>query len=664
MRIKFKIIAGFGAIASLLAVVSAFSLFEFNRSKVAVDHMINMSQDALLASDLNTDMAQALKATLRYIGSRSSDDLFEAKEFVHQVKEDASIAPTEVHNPDWVANRDAIAATIGIYESTLTSVSNLYAERDELVIGTLDRVGPSVRKLITEINLSATTDNEPETANLAAQAQENLLLGRLYMSKFLASNEPSDFARLEESFGAFNNRFDELTKIAENPQRKQLLSRVAPQIEDYLAAARRVRDVIYERNEIRDNQLLALGAEIFANAAEMKDSAATDASDLAFKSDELLAKAIWQVGAVSAIALLAAIGFAFWIANGITKPIARLVIDAKELATGNTGAAFAEATRTDEIGDVAKSIAGFRDGVVERQRLEADQKAEAAEREARNTRIAGAVEKFDAKVTQMLNAISAASQNLQGTASEMTATAQDTNGQAIAVASASEQASTNVQTVAAATEELAASLREVSTQVTRSSEISQRATEEAQRTNAQIAGLATVAEDIGEVISLISSIAEQTNLLALNATIEAARAGEAGKGFAVVAAEVKELASQTGRATGEISSKISAIQNETRDAVDGIKGILAIIEEINGAAGTISAAVEEQTAATTEISGSIDQASKGTAEVSSNIVKVSGTATQTEKAAGSVVTAAETFAGQAGEMRGLIVDFLKSVRTA
>jgi len=98
-----------------------------------------------------------------------------------------------------------------------------------------------------------------------------------------------------------------------------------------------------------------------------------------------------------------------------------------------------------------------------------------------------------------------------------------------------------------------------------------------------------------------SNIGWQTNLLALNATIEAARAGDAGKGFAVVAGEVKSLAGQSAKSAGEISTRITTIQQVSAETARTIDAIAAAIGTMEHTATAIAAAVEEQTAATSEI---------------------------------------------------------------
>jgi Methyl-accepting chemotaxis protein (MCP) signalling domain len=153
---------------------------------------------------------------------------------------------------------------------------------------------------------------------------------------------------------------------------------------------------------------------------------------------------------------------------------------------------------------------------------------------------------------------------MQTTSQGMSTTAEQASAQATTVSAAVEQASGNVQMMAASTEELSSSISEIGRQVTQSTRIARQAVDEADRTNATVHSLSAAAQKIGDVIELISHIASQTDLLALNATTEAARAGDAGKGFAVVASEVKSLASQTGKATEDISAQITAMQRQAR----------------------------------------------------------------------------------------------------
>ncbi|EGP06262.1 putative PAS/PAC sensor protein [Bradyrhizobiaceae bacterium SG-6C] len=189
-------------------------------------------------------------------------------------------------------------------------------------------------------------------------------------------------------------------------------------------------------------------------------------------------------------------------------------------------------------------------------------------------------------------------------------------------ASASTQTSSNMQAVASGAEELAASVGEISRQASDALNISLQAVQQANETSAIVSGLATSAQKIGDVVKLINNIAEQTNLLALNATIEAARAGDAGRGFAVVASEVKSLATQTAKATDEISSQIAEVQGTTTSAVNVIEAISQTISRINEISAAIAASVEEQASVTQSISSNMQVAAKGVSDINSSMTDI------------------------------------------
>lgn len=179
----------------------------------------------------------------------------------------------------------------------------------------------------------------------------------------------------------------------------------------------------------------------------------------------------------------------------------------------------------------------------------------------------------------------------------------------------------------------------------------------AEATKETVARLGESSSEIGDVIKVITSVAQQTNLLALNATIEAARAGEAGKGFAVVAQEVKELAKETAKAAADIGRKVEALNANTKGAVDAIRQISAIINQIDGISGTIASAVEEQTATTAEIVRSVSDAAKGSSQIAENIVSVAEAAKSTTAGAARSRTAAHDLAGMASELEQLVKQF-------
>ena len=269
---------------------------------------------------------------------------------------------------------------------------------------------------------------------------------------------------------------------------------------------------------------------------------------------------------------------------------------------------------------------------------------------------------FEAAIGTIVGALADASSNIGQTSTRLNQGAATTRERATTVSTTSAQATENMQTVAAAATELSVSAQEVGRDVDRSTQIAQQAVKKVEEASQIVRGLNSAAERIGSVVALITAVAEQTNLLALNATIEAARAGEAGRGFAVVAQEVKSLASQTAKATGEISAHIAEVQSTTKTAVDSITQIGTIVTEVNEITSHLAGAIHHQTVATTEIANHVDRAFAGVSEISGSVRDVTVTAGETEIFAGTTMVASGTLSQQAQDLATEVNRFLAMLR--
>jgi len=369
--------------------------------------------------------------------------------------------------------------------------------------------------------------------------------------------------------------------------------------------------------------------------------------------------------ALLAIGMIAGLGLALASALSITKPMARIEAAMRQLSEGRLDAVVTDHGRRDEIGSMARTLEIFRSNAQGMRQMEAEkQRAEAMAIANRKAELNQLADKFQTAIGHIVEAVNAASVQLEGAARSLAAMAETAQHRSSTVATAAAEASINVQSVAMASEELGCSVSEIARQVQDSSKIAADAVNQAQSTDARIAELSQSASRIGDVIKLITAIAEQTNLLALNATIEAARAGEAGRGFAIVAQEVKALAAQTAKATDEIGAQISDMQRATKESVGAIKEIGGTISRISEISSSVASAVEEQGAATREIARNVQHAAGSTSQVATTITQVHDVASRTGAASAEVLSSAQSLANESSKLKFEVDRLLATIRAA
>ncbi|QHF46282.1 methyl-accepting chemotaxis protein [Pseudomonas sp. S35] len=433
-----------------------------------------------------------------------------------------------------------------------------------------------------------------------------------------------------------------------NEEEREMLTQVKTDVAGYLAIVSQMVELIdkdqqQDAIDLLNNRLAPQGTRLTQSLEKLIVFNQNGVEAAADSAAQMYSSALWVVGLIIVIALIATLLLAWLLTRSITAPLSQALTVARTIAAG----------------DLSQPIV-----------------------------VSGHDEP-----AQLLSALATMQAQLQGTIRGISESAQQLASAAEEMSSVMEQSTRGLQAqndeieqAATAVTEMSAAVDEVAGNAVSSAEASQASDEDSKHGHYQISetissiqnlvdevlgasnkaeGLAVQAQDISKVLEVIRGIAGQTNLLALNAAIEAARAGEAGRGFAVVADEVRSLAQRTQDSTEEIEQMISGIQQGTQDTVEALNSSAEHAGQTLQRANSAGSALEKITAAISQISqrnlviaSAAEQQALVAREVDRSLVNIRDLSTQTAAGATQTSAASQELSRLAVDLNGLVTRFV------
>ncbi len=378
-RISTKVFTGFTLVLVLLAIIAVVSVTNLMGADRYFKEYRSLARQTVADSRVQANMLMTRIYAKNFVIDKNMENVEGVEQRARMTIEMIAQARELTSDDGFQLLIDNLDGELRTYLDYFKRVTQLQAQRDLLVNGTLNVVGPQMEKNLSAIMESAFEDGDTEAAYRAGMTMRHLLLARLYANRFLIQNDNASFQRVTKESLGMQQSLDELMTSLENPERQELAGAVRDDQRIYNRAFEDVHTVITSRNQFIENQLDVIGPKVADNVEQLKLAIKKEQDAMGPEAEAAIDKAVTITLTVSILSLMIGAIAAWSIGFGVSRPVRQMAGAMRELAAGNLEVVVPAGATHDEIREMAEAVDVFRASMIRVSELAEEQKQAARE---------------------------------------------------------------------------------------------------------------------------------------------------------------------------------------------------------------------------------------------------------------------------------------------
>ena len=230
---------GFGAVICILLLISVISYLSLGSANKGFKTYQELALIIRFSGDLQADLLKARICVKDFLISGSDEDLKACEQAFQDLVGIYQQGETLIKDSQRMEKLKLIKTSLDDYHKAFDEITRLTKSRDDIRANTLEPIGSKMRQEIVSIMDSAYNNQDLESVHYAGHINMHLLLGRLYVFKYLETLDETAIDRVKEEFGkAMDENVAALEKVLTGESDKAPLQAFVDTEKEHFSAAR------------------------------------------------------------------------------------------------------------------------------------------------------------------------------------------------------------------------------------------------------------------------------------------------------------------------------------------------------------------------------------------------------------------------------------------